>query len=98
MVEDYKKSVKGKIKRFSEYLGQKSWFAGEEVSWFKSFTQLVKTCPSQITFVDFVLYELFDQHRLLDASLLDGFDNVKVSGFIINCFTVTLKWPQINNQ
>ena len=32
MVDDYKKNVKGKIQRFSDYLGQKSWFTGAEVT------------------------------------------------------------------
>ena len=32
MVDKYKTNVKGKIKRFSDYLGQKSWFTGEQVS------------------------------------------------------------------
>ena len=44
-----------------------------------TFTLLSST---QITFVDFALYELLDQHRLFDASLLDGFDNIKVCHFV----------------
>ena len=32
----------------------------------------------QIIYVDFVIYELLDQHRLFEASLLDGLDNLKV--------------------
>ena len=28
---DYKQNVKEKIKQFSDYLGQKTWFTGDEV-------------------------------------------------------------------
>ena len=31
----------------------------------------------EITYVDFPLYELFDQHRMFEPQLLDGFDNIK---------------------
>ena len=40
---------------------------------------------SQITFVDFVLYELLDQHRVFDANLLDGCDNIKVTVYEFVC-------------
>ena len=50
-----------------------------------------------LNFVDFVLYELLHQHHPLDASLLDGFDNVKVNGFMITCFKVTLCTRAANN-
>jgi glutathione S-transferase len=32
----------------------------------------------QITFVDFVMYELLDQHKVFDASLLEPHANLKV--------------------
>lgn len=32
----------------------------------------------QITYVDFVFYELLDQHRLFESTLLDDFTNIKV--------------------
>ena len=32
MVDNYKTSVKGKLQRFSDYLGQKQWFTGDQVS------------------------------------------------------------------
>jgi len=60
--DDYIKNVKQKIKRFSDFLGEKQWFAG-----------------GQITYVDFVLYELLDQHRLFEPTLLDDFANTKVT-------------------
>ena len=30
-MDEYKKSVKDKIKQFSDFLGQKTWFTGDEV-------------------------------------------------------------------
>lgn len=32
---------------------------------------------SDITFVDFIMYELLDQHRMFDSKCLDAFDNLK---------------------
>lgn len=31
----------------------------------------------KITFVDFIMYELLDQHRMFDCKCLDAFDNLK---------------------
>ena len=33
---------------------------------------------SQITYPDFPLYEMLDQHRLFEPTILDDFDNLKV--------------------
>ena len=40
--------------------------------------QLTDIVPSflQLTVVDFVMYELLDQHRIFDASLVDAHDNL----------------------
>ena len=32
LVDKYKENVKGKIRQFSNYLGQKTWFTGGEVN------------------------------------------------------------------
>ncbi len=50
----------------------------------KLLTLLLLSLPLQITFVDFVLYELLDQHRLFDASLIDGHDNIKVHKILVD--------------
>jgi len=34
-------------------------------------------CSQQITFVDFIMYELLDQHRMFHPSCLDDFKNLK---------------------
>lgn len=57
--DGYLKKVKSTIERFSKFLGDNKWFAGEN-----------------LTMVDFVMYELLDQHRLLDPTLLEPHDNL----------------------
>ncbi|XP_043226535.1 glutathione S-transferase Mu 5-like isoform X2 [Amphibalanus amphitrite] len=59
MKEGYLKSVKDVIAKFSKFLGDRQWFAGEN-----------------LTVVDFVMYELLDQHKLLDATLVEAHDNL----------------------
>ncbi|CAE1296455.1 GST [Acanthosepion pharaonis] len=53
--EAYLKNVVSMLELFEKYLADKTWFAGNE-----------------ITFVDFVMYELLDQHKLFDAKLLSS--------------------------
>ena len=36
----------------------------------------------QITYVDFVFYELLDQHRLFESTLLDDFAKIKVTNHV----------------
>ncbi|XP_014886462.1 glutathione S-transferase Mu 1-like isoform X3 [Poecilia latipinna] len=57
---DYLKALPEALKLFSDFLGQRKWFAGDK-----------------ITFVDFVMYELLDQHRMFHSSCLDDFKNLK---------------------
>ncbi|XP_054905674.1 glutathione S-transferase Mu 4-like [Poeciliopsis prolifica] len=56
----YLSSLPGTLKRFSDFLGDRKWFAGDK-----------------ITFVDFIMYELLDQHRMFHPSCLDDFKNLK---------------------
>lgn len=35
------------------------------------------SCTQQITFVDFIMYELFDQHRMFHPTCFDDFKNLK---------------------
>lgn len=88
----YIKSLPEKLKQFSAFLGERKWFAGENVrlcvcacvrcmnsviaqfiSVFSTFSLLFQ----KITFVDFIMYELLDQHRMFHPSCLDAFDNIK---------------------
>ncbi|XP_053561313.1 glutathione S-transferase Mu 3-like, partial [Bombina bombina] len=48
------------LARFSNFLGDRSWFAGEK-----------------ITYVDFVMYDVLDQHKMLEPSCLQTFQNLQ---------------------
>ncbi|XP_018589386.1 glutathione S-transferase Mu 3-like [Scleropages formosus] len=56
---DYLQKLPGLLKQFSDFLGDKKWFAGDK-----------------ITFVDFIIYELLDQHRMFEPTCLDKFKNL----------------------
>ena len=49
-----------KLGQYSAFLGKKSWFAGES-----------------LTFVDFVMYELIDQHKFLVPDCLKKYPNLE---------------------
>ena len=49
-----------KLGQYSAFLGKKSWFAGES-----------------LTFVDFVMYELIDQHKFLAPACLKNYPNLE---------------------
>ncbi|XP_029995061.1 glutathione S-transferase Mu 1-like [Sphaeramia orbicularis] len=56
----YLKMLPDTLKQFSNFLGDRKWFAGDK-----------------ITFVDFIMYELLDQHRMFHPTCLDEFKNLK---------------------
>merc|ERR1711992_265045 len=58
--EAYLKGLTSKLERFSKFLADKSWFAGDS-----------------LTFVDFVMYELIDQHKDLVPDLLKPYTNLE---------------------
>ncbi|KAK7079268.1 Glutathione S-transferase Mu 3 [Halocaridina rubra] len=58
--QKYLEALPDTIKLFSKFLGDKSWFAGDN-----------------ITFVDFLMYELLDQHLLLDGAVLKDAKNLE---------------------
>ncbi|OXA56303.1 glutathione S-transferase Mu 1 [Folsomia candida] len=49
-----------KLARFSKYLGDMAWFAGDK-----------------LTYVDFLMYEIFDEHKLLEPTILSAFPNLE---------------------
>lgn len=59
MKPDYLKMLPNTLKQFSDFLGDRKWFAGDK-----------------ITFVDFIMYELLDQHRQFDSKCLDDCKNL----------------------
>ncbi|XP_032898795.1 glutathione S-transferase Mu 3-like [Amblyraja radiata] len=60
MKPNYLKDLPGILKQFSVFLGKRSWFAGDK-----------------ITFVDFLLYELLDEHVVFEPKCLNEFKNLK---------------------
>ncbi|XP_075469705.1 glutathione S-transferase Mu 4-like [Ascaphus truei] len=48
------------LTRFSRFLGDRAWFAGEK-----------------ITFADFLMYDVLDQHRMLEPTCLQNFKNLQ---------------------
>ncbi|CAG7833513.1 unnamed protein product [Allacma fusca] len=58
--DGYLVTLPKKLKRFSEYLESRKYFAGDDV-----------------TYVDFMVYEMLDQHKLLDPKCLDAFENLQ---------------------
>jgi len=59
MKPGYMERLPESLKQFSDFLGDRKWFAGDK-----------------ITFVDFVMYDLFDQHRMFEAKCLGNFKNL----------------------
>ncbi|XP_037335108.2 glutathione S-transferase Mu 5-like [Pungitius pungitius] len=60
MKPGYLENLPKLLKQFSDYLGDRKWFAG-----------------NKITYVDFIMYELLDQHRMFHPTCLDDFKNLK---------------------
>ncbi|XP_047440299.1 glutathione S-transferase Mu 3-like [Mugil cephalus] len=56
----YLEALPASLKQFSDFLGERKWFAGDK-----------------ITFVDFMIYEVLDQHRMFHPPCLDEFKNLK---------------------
>merc|ERR1712179_320576 len=57
--DDYLKALPKTLQMFSDFLGSKSWFAGES-----------------LTFVDFHMYELLDQHKQLVPNCMKELENM----------------------
>lgn len=60
MKPGYLEMLPSVLKQFSDFLGDRKWFAGVK-----------------ITFVDFIMYELLDQHRMFHPTCLDDFKNLR---------------------
>merc|ERR1712071_163490 len=54
--ENYRKALPDRLAKFSNFLGENIWLAGEHIA-----------------VVDFILYEMLDQHLLFEPKCLDGF-------------------------
>ncbi|KAJ8008779.1 hypothetical protein DPEC_G00081960 [Dallia pectoralis] len=60
MKPGYAERLSETLKQFSDFLGTRTFFAGDKVS-----------------FVDFIIYELLDQHLTFYSKCLDNFKNLK---------------------
>ncbi|XP_042888971.1 glutathione S-transferase-like [Penaeus japonicus] len=58
--DSYVASLPARMKQYSDFLGSRTWFAGDK-----------------LTYVDFLAYEVFDQHLVLASTCLDGFKNLR---------------------
>jgi len=58
--DTYLTELPKKLQQFSDFLGNKPWFAGES-----------------LTFVDFAMYEMLDQHKYLAPDCLRQMDNLQ---------------------
>jgi len=57
---EYLKNVSPKLARFSKFLGDRPFFAGNEV-----------------TYVDFLMYDMLDQHKLLEPTIISSWKNLE---------------------
>lgn len=88
----YLEQLPGKLKLFSNFLGDRKWFAGEKVPqgprrgaggaeeevcpphWSSSCPP--PPCP-QLTFVDFLMFDVLEQNRIFEPKCLEPFKNLK---------------------
>ena len=83
------KEIPEKIKLFSEFLGKRPWFAGDKVSWPAVGAGELSFFPGsefgahscfvflQLTYVDFLAYDILDLQRIFEPRCLDEFPNLK---------------------
>lgn len=76
----------GMMELFSQFLGKQTWFVGEKVKEKKLGVVILSgdriPCPLipgllQITFVDFLAYDILDLHLIFEPKCLDAFPNLK---------------------
>lgn len=83
------KGLPEKMKLYSEFLGKQPWFIGDKVKG----REMDKSCCSsqgtrldsislalcflQISYVDFLVYDILDQHCIFEPKCLDAFPNLK---------------------
>lgn len=82
----YLEQLPGKLKLFSNFLGDRKWFAGQKVLpalprgprglGRGSVLTLSPPCP-QLTFVDFLMFDVLDQNRIFEPKCLEPFKNLK---------------------
>ncbi|NXK70287.1 GSTM3 transferase, partial [Sylvietta virens] len=82
----YLEQLPGKLKLFSNFLGDRKWFAGEKVlpgllgglrGLGRAFVLTVSPRCPQLTFVDFLMFDVLDQNRIFEPKCLEPFKNLK---------------------
>lgn len=82
----YLEQLPGKLKLFSNFLGDRKWFAGEKVlpglprglrGLGKGFVLTVSPLCPQLTFVDFLMFDVLDQNRIFEPKCLEPYKNLK---------------------
>ena len=83
------KEIPEKMKLFSEFLGKRTWFAGDkvrgsalrdrELSFFpgSEFGAQSSFAFLQLNYVDFLAYDVLDVYRIFEPKCLDEFPNLK---------------------
>ncbi|NWZ85432.1 GSTM3 transferase, partial [Poecile atricapillus] len=82
----YLEQLPGKLKLFSNFLGDRKWFVGEKVlpglpgglrGLGRGFVLTVSPRCPQVTFVDFLMFDVLDQNRIFEPKCLEPFKNLK---------------------
>ncbi|KAB1274735.1 Glutathione S-transferase Mu 4 [Camelus dromedarius] len=66
----YLKEIPEKMKLFSEFLGKRTWFAGDKV-------RGSALRGDELSTMDFLAYDVLDLHRIFEPKCLDEFPNLK---------------------
>lgn len=84
---EYLEGLPEKMKLYSEFLGKQPWFAGNKVKAgggekdlpFLPRCQILALTLGflQITYVDFLVYDVLDVQRIFEPKCLDAFPNLK---------------------
>ncbi|NXD15634.1 GSTM5 transferase, partial [Nothocercus nigrocapillus] len=81
----YLEQLPGKLKLFSSFLGDRKWFVGDKVGpapgggteWGVTCGAAHPPAPPQLTFVDFLMFDVLDQNRIFEPKCLEPFKNLQ---------------------
>ncbi|KAH0500923.1 Glutathione S-transferase Mu 7 [Microtus ochrogaster] len=85
----YLEQLPGMMRLYSEFLGKRPWFAGDKVKgvgWTGGGAAILPKLPDsstltggflQITFVDFIAYDVLERNQVFEPKCLDAFPNLK---------------------
>ncbi|NWY03237.1 GSTM5 transferase, partial [Nothoprocta ornata] len=79
----YLEQLPGKLKLFSSFLGDRKWFVGDKVGCRPGGARgghpqpCSPPAPPQLTFVDFLMFDVLDQNRIFEPKCLEPFKNLQ---------------------